>query len=136
MLLFSSGRPFYVLAQFPASWRGICVQKPKRNHYEQGVIFEIMLNNFFKSWLCLTFLLLIHKSNLTASFSMMIYFFITKGTRNERRILASTRHSEFQKYQPGITVRSSRSIKRLQSDEEDKVRAVISLGSLTREANL
>ena len=84
----------------------------------------------------MTFLLLIHKSNLTASFSMMIYFFITKGTRNERRILASTRHSEFQKYQPGITVRSSRSIKRLQSDEEDKVRAVISLGSLTREANL
>ena len=77
--------------------------------------------------------MLIHKSNLTASFSMMIYFFITKGTRNERRILASTRHSEFQKYQPGITVRSSRSIKRLQSDEEDKVRAVISLGSLNLE---
>ena len=47
MLLFSSGGPIYVLAQFPASWRGICVQKPKRNHYEQGVIFEIMLNNFF-----------------------------------------------------------------------------------------
>ena len=32
--------------------------------------YEIML----KSWLWGTFLLLIHKSNLTASFSMMIYF--------------------------------------------------------------
>ena len=74
MLLFSPGGPIYVLAQFPASWRGICVQKPKRDHYEQGVIFEIIL----KSWLLATFLLLIHKSNRTASFSMMIYFLLPR----------------------------------------------------------
>ena len=52
------------------------------------------------------------------------FLYFVKGTRNERKILATTRHADFQKFQPGITVRISRSIKRPQSDEEDKVRFV------------
>lgn len=42
---------------------------------------------------------------------------MNKGTRNERKVLATTRHSDFQKYQPGITVRISRGVKRSCADD-------------------
>lgn len=43
---------------------------------------------------------------------------MNKGTRNERKILAATRHSDFQNYQSGLSLRVSRSEKRPCGEEK------------------
>ncbi|XP_078362482.1 CST complex subunit CTC1-like isoform X2 [Oculina patagonica] len=45
---------------------------------------------------------------------------MNKGTRNERKVLATSRHSDLRKYQPGITMTVSKSAKRPLEDEQGK----------------